>query len=333
VRRGPALAALALTLPGVLALLGASSGVARASPEYLGDRMPYAAFDRLPLTRLAVGGGEIAVGIAPGRLTLPRATLLDWIERSARAVAGYYGRLPAPVLRLLVVPGPGRGVGGGRAWGHGGAAVRITLGAEATETDLARDWVLVHELTHVALPSVARRHHWLEEGLATYVEPLARARAGLLDPEQVWVDLVAGLPKGLPAPGDRGLDHTPTWGRTYWGGCLFAFLADVEIRRRTDNRRGLEHALRAILAAGNIETSATLPPLFAIGDRATGVPVLEELYTRMKDTPAWVDLDVLWRELGVRVEDGRARFDDAAPLAAVRRAITAPDPAPSGGGR
>ena len=37
----------------------------------------------------------------------------------------------------------------------------------------------------------------------------------------------------------------------------------------------------------------------------------------MKDAPAPVDLDRLWQQLGVK--DGG--FDDAAPLAAVRRAI------------
>jgi hypothetical protein len=321
---------LRLALFTALALAAASTGHAQETPEaYLGDRMPYAAFDRLPATRLVVPGGEITVGIAPGALALPRATLLAWIEEAATAVASYYGRFPARHTRLLVVPRSGRGVSGGRAWGHRGAAVRITIGEHATPADLARDWVLVHEMTHLAFPSVPERHHWIEEGLATYVEPVARAQAGRLDPAAVWAELVAGLPKGLPEAGDRGLDHTRTWGRTYWGGALFALYADVEIRRRTQNRLGLQDALRAILSAGNIVTSSRLPPLFEIGDRATGVPVLGELYERMKDQPAPVDLDALWRDLGVRLDGGRVRFDDAAPLAAARRAITEPHSAPA----
>jgi hypothetical protein len=303
----------------------AGAGQAQEGADaYLGDRMPYAAFDRLPVTRLAVAGGEIAVAVAPGPLNMPRERLLGWIEQSANAVAAYYGRFPAPYTRLLVVPRAGRGVSGGKAWGHGGAAIRIAIGEHASDDDLARDWVLVHEMTHLAFPSVPGRHHWIEEGLATYVEPIARAQASQLDPHTVWTELAEGLPKGLPQAGDRGLDHTPTWGRTYWGGALFAFLADVEIRRRTQNRRGLQDALRAILASGNLETSSPLEPLLALGDRATGVPVLAELYARMRDQPAPVDLPALWRELGVHLDSRRAHFDDAAPLAAVRRAITAP---------
>ena len=85
---------------------------------YLGDRMPYAAFDRLPATRrLSVPGGEIAVAVAPGSLHVPRPRLLGWIAQSARAVAAYYGRFPAQYTRLLVVPRVGRGVSGGRSPG------------------------------------------------------------------------------------------------------------------------------------------------------------------------------------------------------------------------
>jgi predicted metalloprotease with PDZ domain len=97
------------------------------------------------------------------------------------------------------------------------------------------------------------------------------------------------MPNGLPQAGDHGVDNTHTWGRTYWGGALFCLLADLEIRRSTQNRLGLQDALRAILAAGNMESESTLEPLLAIGDRAVGVPALAELYRRM-NKPAPTDL-------------------------------------------
>ena len=49
-----------------------------------------------------------------------------------------------------------------------------------------------------------------------------------------------------------------------------------------------------------------------------------ELYEQMRATPVDVDLDALWRELGVSVIDGEVIFDEQAPLAPIRRAITAP---------
>jgi hypothetical protein len=46
------------------------------------------------------------------------------------------------------------------------------------------------------------------------------------------------------------------------------------------------------------------------------------LYESMKDKPVGVDLDTLWKQLGVKVEDGEVVLVDGAPLAGVRRAIT-----------
>ena len=167
-------------------------------------------------------------------------------------------------------------------------------------------------------------HHWIEEGIATYVEPIARAELGTLDMRTVWSELVDGLPKGLPQPGDRGLDHTHTWGRTYWGGALFCLLADVQIRQRTANKYGLQDALRAILnAGGNIAVDWPLVRALNAGDDGVGVPVLTQLYDHMKATPVGTDLPALWQQLGVEEKGGVLIFDDNAPLAAIRRAVTA----------
>ncbi len=88
--------------------------------------------------------------------------------------------------RLVVSPKAGRGVSGGRTWAEDGGLIRIRVGEASTPEDYANDWVLVHEMTHLALPSLPDDQEWLEEGLATYVEPLARAQAGRLSVEEVW---------------------------------------------------------------------------------------------------------------------------------------------------
>ncbi len=168
--------------------------------------------------------------------------------------------------------------------------------------------------------------------MATYVEPIARARAGALSAERVWADLVRGLPKGLPKAGDQGLDVTHTWGRTYWGGALFWFLADVQIREQTDNRRSLADALRGILAAGgDMGQRWDFAHTLEVGDHAIGVNVLKELHEKMGSNPGDVDLDALFARLGVEQREGKITFDDRAPLAAIRRSITAVDPRSNNG--
>jgi hypothetical protein len=280
-----------------------------------------------------VARGAVEVAIAPGQRALSRDAVVDWVERAAHAIAGVYGHLPVPRVAVIVLPGGRRPVGFGTTLGHGGASIMVSVGAQATEQDLRRDWVLTHEMAHLGLPNLPRDQRWLEEGLATYIEPVARARAGLITPEDVWAGLLAGLPKGLPRDGDEGLDGTRRWDRTYWGGALFYLLADLEIRERTRNRRSLDDALRGIVTAGGT-IAVRWPVVRALeaGDRATGVDVLQSLHARLGASTQGVDLEALWARLGVRMQAGSVTFDDAAPLAAIRRALTHPSDRAIAGG-
>ena len=54
-----------------------------------------------------------------------------------------------------------------------------------------------------------------------------------------------------------------------------------------------------------------------------GTRVLEELYAKMGSAPTKVDLDALFLRLGVALRRGVVELDDRAPLAPIRRAITA----------
>jgi hypothetical protein len=309
----------------VALLLGLLPWRAHAQSELLrGDRMPYDAFDRLAKTDLDVPGGVVHVGFAPGDIALPRDRILDWVRTSAKAVSTYYGRFPVNSLRLLLVPVDGPRVRGGTTWGYRGAAIRVLLGRDSSADDLRRDWVMVHEMVHLALPDMEERYGWLSEGLAVYVEPVARVQAGDLNAKEIWAAMVSDMPKGLPQAGDEGLDNTDTWGRKYWGGAMFCLLADVEIRKATGNRLGLQDAMRGVLAAGGShEVDWSIGRILSTADRAVGVEVLTHLHDEWGPRPVAPDLDALWRDLGLRFEGGTLEFDDTAPLAAIRNAITA----------
>jgi hypothetical protein len=307
------------------ALASAFPFLAGAQSELMrGNRMPYDAFEQLPKTDLDVPGGVIHVGFAPGEIALPKEKVLDWVRTSARAVATYYGRFPVSELKLLIVPVSGPRVRGGTTWGYRGAAIRVMFGSDASENDLRRDWVMVHEMVHLALPDLAERHAWLSEGLAVYIEPIARVQAGDLTAAEIWQAMMRDMPQGLPQAGDRGLDNTDTWGRRYWGGAMFCLLADIEIRKATGNRLGLQDAMRAVIAAGgNHEQDWPIARVLSTADKAVGVDVLTRLHNEMGARPETPDLAALWRDLGLRRRGEALEFDDAAPLAAIRRAITA----------
>ena len=307
-----------------LALLGIFPSSANSQSEFLrGGRMPYDAFDRLAKTDLDVHGGVIHVAVAPGNITLPKDKVLDWVRASARAVSTYYGRFPVKSVKLLIVPVDGQRVRGGTTWGYRGAAIRVLLGRDSSEEDLRRDWVMVHELVHLALPDMDQRYNWLSEGLAVYIEPIARVQAGDLTAKAIWQAMMRDMPKGLPQVGDQGLDNTGSWGRKYWGGAIFCLLADIEIRKRTSNRLGLRDAMRGVIAAGGShEVYWSIERILSAADKAVGVDVLTGLHEQMGSKPVAPDLESLWLALGLTLRGEILSLDDSAPLGAIRNKIT-----------
>jgi hypothetical protein len=145
----------------------------------------------------------------------------------------------------------------------------------------------------------------------------------MLSEASIWNEMVRDMPKGNSQASDHGLNHTHTWASTYWGGALFCLVADVTIRKKTGNRKGLQDALRGIVAMqGTIDKDWPPSKVLAIGDDATGTSVLSDLYRAMGDTPGDIDLDSLWKELGVVASNDFIVFDDAAPSAEIRKSIT-----------
>jgi hypothetical protein len=171
-----------------------------------------------PGTIITVLGGTISVEFEPGHIDVSRPEMMAWVSAAAAAVTAYFERFPVASFKVVIEPVPGKaGVITGTTWAEGGAHTRVYVGEHTTVADLARDWVMTHEMVHTAFPDQPYAHRWIEEGISTYVEPLARSWVGHYPAAKVWTDLVGQLPNGLPAAGDRGLDHTHTWGRTYWG--------------------------------------------------------------------------------------------------------------------
>lgn len=284
---------------------------------------PRAAQSSETTTLVQVPGGVIEVTLPGEQMKSSPQDLMAWIQAAAHAVSLYYGHFPVPHLTLLVRSGGGSGVGHGVTYATNGGLIRVSVGRETRPEELKDDWVLTHEMTHLAFPNMPDDQHWIEEGLATYIEPVARVQAGQLSAAEVWRTFIRDMPKGQPESGDRGLDNTHTWGRTYWGGAMFALLADVRIRERTHNRKGLEDALRGILDhGGTIAQDWEITKAFELGDRATGTKVLEELYQQMSNSPVTVDLPALWKTLGLSINaEKQVAVDDHAPDAAIRTAI------------
>lgn len=255
-----------------------------------------------------------------------------WIEEAGGVVAQLFGRFPVDRATLFVLPAKGRdSVVFGKVLALAGASAVIVLGDRMTSAQRHEDWVLVHELFHLGFPTFRGEGRWLGEGLATYYEPVLRARARWTAELDVFTEFARNMPRGLPPRGSSaGLAHRVDSGAIYWGGALFALAADVAIRERTRGRRSLDDVMRAVLDRGGDATRVwTVAQVMKVGDEVTGTDVLTTLYDRHAARGEPIDLEGLLASLGVEARGG-AEADvellEDRPLSSVRRAIASGTP-------
>lgn len=273
-----------------------------------------------------IDGSRIDVHFSDDSLYPKRDLLLDWISHSAQVVQHYYGHFPVDQVSLALLTYNGGGVDGGKQFSGALPVINVTVGNRVSKQELYNDWIMIHEMIHLALADLPHYNRWLEEGLSVYVEGVSRVQVGAVDEDTLWRSYYSDMPKGLPEANDKGLDNTPTWGRRYWGGALFCLLADIEIRKRTNNRRSLQDALRAIVNAGySTNVDSMVMPLLKVGDKATGVDVLVPMYKKMSQSPETPALESVWQSLGISVSGRVVTYDDKAPLAHVRKQMLKAD--------
>lgn len=265
--------------------------------------------------QLDIRGSTINLMFAPEasnkHFTLGHKVIIQWIEKSANAVADYFEQFPVINLNMAINSGSGFRING-TAYHNSTPLIVLSMRTDITEQQLKKDWVLVHEMVHLAFPPMRRKHGWVEEGLATYIEPLVRVRAGMMSEAAVWQWLVNGTPNGIPKNGDRGLDNTYSWGMKYWGGAIFFLLADIDIHESTNNRFGIEHALRGINQSGGsmaLEKTWPITKALSIGDNAVGTNTLVRLYNKMKSEPFDPKLKNIWEKYGISLKNNQIYLD------------------------
>ena len=284
----------------------------------------YTAFGSFRRSALSLSGATLEAVMLGPPLAMGDAAATSWVKDAAGCVANLYGRFPVDAT-VFVVPVQGaQEVVFGRVMSLSGASVALLFGSRTQPSAEHDDWVVVHELSHLGMASFMGEGHWLEEGLATYYEPILRERAGWMSERQLWEHFVSQMPRGVPRAGEPpDIEERDDIDSTYWGGALFAFLSDLRIRTTTHGARSLDDAMRGALARlGDATHQARLADFLRIGDEATGTDALGSVNASFAVRGDPPDLQATWRSLGVDPQaDGTVVLHDDAPLASVRRGI------------
>jgi hypothetical protein len=305
-----------------------------AIPPTPKDWLARVAIGRFGSEDLALRGGTLRLSILDDASGQERAMLQAWLARVSRATLSAYGKLPLEDVQVLVVPDHDTNrepVGFGQSSRGQGHALTLFVDPRQLPGAFDRDWVAVHELSHLFHPYLDDEGSWLAEGLATYYQDVLRARAGLLTPAEAWEQIDGGFARGrsatrahdtpLGASGER-----PNFMRVYWSGTAYWLEVDAELRRASGNRLGIDEALRRFDECCLPSYRAWQPAEFVAKlDALVGADVFRrrfDAYASRRDFP---DLAGVYARLGlVRAAGGRLTFDDRAPDASVRHAIMAP---------
>jgi len=299
-----------------------ASGTSFGFRSYDLDEGSFTAFGPMKRFRIDVpsNGRRARLDVAVlGGYAMDESAMRGWIEETASITVPLFGQFPVDRATLFVVPAKGEDeVVFGKVLSLAGASVVLVVGDRMTSASRHRDWVLVHELFHLGFPTFRGEGRWLGEGLATYYEPLLRARAGWTTDAEVLRQFARNLPRGQPAGAAVGLGAREDADSIYWGGALFCLAADVRIREETRGRHSLDDVVRAALARGGNATRVwSLRDVLRLGDAVTGTHVLADMYERHVIANERIDVDALLAALGA----GKDGPDDSKPLAWVRRGL------------
>jgi hypothetical protein len=284
-------------------------------------------------------GVEIQIANLADSLHVDAQGLRRWLRAAVDLSALGPGGSPSSRLQVILAPVSRamEPVPFGTVARGGDASMVLFVAEQATETQLVRDWVLPHELSHLFVPYVAREHAWFSEGVASYYQEVLRARAGILTESEALQNLAramrsaAGEGTGRTlAEESRDMHATHAYRPVYWGGAAYFLIADVRLRQETKGAQSLDEVLGA-LRRDEEQESWSLPALLARMDDLAGrslfVPLAAASLNRR-----FPDFEPTLNALGV---EGDALRDDA-PLAGLRAAIFGrrspplPPPAASG---
>ena len=235
-----------------------------------------------------------------------RGMLTDWVQRTADGLEALGGPLPfdirvrfqransglEPVPWANTVRSPGQGV-------------RFVVDLAFPLEEFLQDWTAPHELSHLLIPYLGRRHAWFAEGFASYMQYQVMYHMGVMDWPQVVERYRRQMTKAqsnyhldgtsFPAAASR-LRAAGQYPTLYWGGAVLFLRADSRLRQRGDQTLGTVIAeyltccrmrtrklSELISALDDISNTTVFSEELTLFDAQPGFPEFEDALERLAD--------------------------------------------------
>jgi hypothetical protein len=260
-----------------------------------------------------------------------RDDVLAWVESTADALAGVYGRWPRDEWRIKVRPVSLFGndpVPWAQVTRGDPDTVSFYIDAMASKEELVSNWTAYHELSHLLIPYRGWGDMWFSEGLASYYQNLLQARHGVIDEREMWQRLQDGFIRGRDnkRPDLSLEDLSPklhenrSHMRVYWTGALYFLTADVELRRRSQGEQSLDTVLAQLNACCG-DRALSVPEMVRRLDGIIDYPLFQPLYEEMTLSKQIPEFEGIYQELGIVSENEQVELVEGHPMTNIRQAI------------
>ena len=156
--------------------------------------------------------------------------------------------------------------------------------------DLKADWIAPHEISHLAIPRLPKRHLWFYEGFATYMSRQVMIKTGIYTPAEVdsinharIVNVKSSFETSsqLQVVTDSLIENH-NWASVYWIGASFFVQADKQLR--SAGKGPLVDVLKEFQVCCH-KTGLTIDELIASFDTISESTLFSELYAHYTTAP------------------------------------------------
>jgi len=281
-------------------------------------------FGQFTVEDFHVNKSIIRYALLNGRRAVDKNKIRNWVNENITALTTVYGTFPVTNLQLLVIPlgSGGEPVPWGEVMRGGGDAVHLYIDDTRTTQEFLNDWVFSHELSHLLHPRIIQSDAWFYEGMASYYQNVVRARQGLLTPNEAWKKLHAGFVRGINnTPKNKTLAEVTKYMmqhrafmRVYWSGAAISLLADVKLRRLSNNKKSLDTTLylfqKCCLLEARWWSALEVMKKF---DELSNTSVFTDLYENNVSSTTFPNLTRVYKQLGLINRNGELEILNNAP--------------------
>lgn len=230
-----------------------------------------------------------------------QAKLTRWIGETISGVEAFVRPFPFDVHVTFVRAERGDGpVPWANTVRYGRQGIRFHVNPEHSLEAFLDDWTAAHELSHLLIPYLGKRHSWFAEGFASYMQFQVLHEMGVIDREEMQrryrlriaraedsYDL-HDIPFADAAPRLRARREYRTM---YWGGAVYFFRVQ---RRLAKAGTSMPEVLREFVDCCRRRTRG-LDGLIGTLDRIAGEPAFSEELALLRSEPGFpvTDRDLL----------------------------------------